>query len=249
MSDLTPEPPVEDDQQSISVAAARNLATTTKTVPMTVEVTPRWLLSLLPWVSVEAGTYRVNRRRLVGAQARTFRFNISGGAATFDPEGLRAIPMFREVPPDLLEILAGRFAVEAFDTGQQIVGAGEATDKLYVIASGRIEAHRTGVHGERLRMTLLGPGDHLGQDAILGEAPATATIDALIPTTFVTLSRADFDAVIGASPEVLAGILEGRAVNANEYGEHEIEVQSGHEGEAPLPSTYVDYEEDPRSTR
>src|ERR1044072_5044580 len=41
--------------------AARNLASTTKTAPIWPEVTPRWVLLLLPWIQVEAGKFRVNR--------------------------------------------------------------------------------------------------------------------------------------------------------------------------------------------
>lgn len=41
--------------------AARQLANTTKTPPIWQGVTPRWLVSFLPWTPVEAGTYRVNK--------------------------------------------------------------------------------------------------------------------------------------------------------------------------------------------
>ncbi|MEI7728673.1 MAG: family 2A encapsulin nanocompartment shell protein [Verrucomicrobiota bacterium] len=46
---------------SVSAAAARNLATATVTVPQTVQITPRWLLRLLPYVHVDGGVYRVNQ--------------------------------------------------------------------------------------------------------------------------------------------------------------------------------------------
>jgi hypothetical protein len=52
-------------QQSLSVKAARNFTTTTKTSAQISEVTPRFLLRLLPWVQVSGGTYRVNRRKMV----------------------------------------------------------------------------------------------------------------------------------------------------------------------------------------
>ncbi len=45
----------------LSTRAAQNLATTTKTPPLWEGITPRWLLKLLPWVQVKAGTYRINR--------------------------------------------------------------------------------------------------------------------------------------------------------------------------------------------
>lgn len=47
---------------ALRTAAARRLVTTVKTVPQTAEITPRWLLRMLPWVELDAGTYRVNRK-------------------------------------------------------------------------------------------------------------------------------------------------------------------------------------------
>jgi hypothetical protein len=46
---------------SLYPSAARRLSNTTKTSPMMDSITPRWFLDFLPWVSVEAGIYRVNR--------------------------------------------------------------------------------------------------------------------------------------------------------------------------------------------
>ncbi|HEY3493781.1 MAG TPA: family 2A encapsulin nanocompartment shell protein [Polyangiaceae bacterium] len=51
----------EPGGSGLSAAGARQLANTTKTPPQWVSVTPRWLVNLLPWVPVEAGTYRVNK--------------------------------------------------------------------------------------------------------------------------------------------------------------------------------------------
>jgi len=48
-------------QISLNAKAARNLATATVTVPQWAEITPRWLLKLLPWIDVDGGVYRVNR--------------------------------------------------------------------------------------------------------------------------------------------------------------------------------------------
>jgi len=46
---------------SLSTKAARRLSHSTKSVPMMEQITPRWLLTFLPWVPVEAGVYRVNK--------------------------------------------------------------------------------------------------------------------------------------------------------------------------------------------
>ncbi|WP_045227309.1 family 2A encapsulin nanocompartment shell protein [Methyloterricola oryzae] len=51
----------ETTQLALGDAAARQLANATKTVPQLLQITPRWLIHLLPWVGVEAGIYRLNR--------------------------------------------------------------------------------------------------------------------------------------------------------------------------------------------
>jgi len=51
----------EETRSTLGEQAARQLANTTKTAPQWSGITPRWLVSLLPWTPVEAGTFRVNR--------------------------------------------------------------------------------------------------------------------------------------------------------------------------------------------
>ena len=53
--------PMPNIPQTLGAQAARQLANTTKTPPQWIGVSPRWLVSLLPWTPVEAGTYRVNK--------------------------------------------------------------------------------------------------------------------------------------------------------------------------------------------
>src|ERR1700691_5194978 len=67
--------PATGPRLSLSAAAARNLATATVTVPQMTEITPRWLLRLLPWVDVDGGVYRVNR---VASAAKGQRANEFG---------------------------------------------------------------------------------------------------------------------------------------------------------------------------
>ncbi|MPW25868.1 hypothetical protein GC105_08705 [Alkalibaculum sp. M08DMB] len=49
------------NQYSLSPSAAKRLSNKTISVPMMEAITPRWLLTFLPWVSTEAGIYRVNK--------------------------------------------------------------------------------------------------------------------------------------------------------------------------------------------
>ncbi len=48
-------------QHTLGEAAAFQLANVTKTPPQYTLITPRWLVRLLDWKPLEAGTLRVNR--------------------------------------------------------------------------------------------------------------------------------------------------------------------------------------------
>jgi Phage capsid-like protein len=58
-------------RHTLSEQQARQLANVTKTAPMMEVITPRWLVTFLSWVPVEAGTYRVNKVKPTRPGTRT----------------------------------------------------------------------------------------------------------------------------------------------------------------------------------
>jgi hypothetical protein len=68
-------------EPTLGAEAARQLANTTKTPPQWIGVTPRWLVSLLPWTPVEAGTYRVNKVKDSGKAKIGIECSPTDGAA------------------------------------------------------------------------------------------------------------------------------------------------------------------------
>lgn len=63
---MTEEPAI---RRTLSEPAARQLANATKTRAQWSGITPRWLVSFLPWTPVEAGIYRLNRVKEAGDAA------------------------------------------------------------------------------------------------------------------------------------------------------------------------------------
>src|ERR1051326_3251229 len=114
---------------SLDTRAARNLATTTKSVPQMQGISSRWLLRILPWVQVSGGTYRVNRRLsyVVGDGRVTF-FN-TGANLQVIHGAARELPPVRGFPETaLLGGLAERFVRQEFTPGNVIVEAGKPAD-------------------------------------------------------------------------------------------------------------------------
>lgn len=85
----------QQPQLSLSTAAARNLATTTKSAPQMQEITSRWLLKLLPWVQTKGGVYRVNRRLSYTVGDGRVSFTNTGSTVQVIPQELTELPLFR----------------------------------------------------------------------------------------------------------------------------------------------------------
>jgi CRP-like cAMP-binding protein len=236
---------------SLSAAAARNLATATVTVPQNAARTPRWLHKLLPWIDVDGGVYRVNRRKVLVPKGALITTKVDGKKAHVDARSLRSIPFLGDLDDEALHSIAAQFATEHHERGKVIAKEGDAGKKLYVVARGKLELSITGPHGGKLQQGLLGEGAYFGSDALLGEGTQVPTIVALTAVTLVTLDRAKFDTIRRKAPvrSAIEGALRKRELsqeNANEYGEAVIDLLTVQGGEPKLPTTFVDYDEDPR---
>ena len=94
---MAEKPPGTEDikRDSLTQEAAANLATTTKTVPQMVGMSPRYLARLLPWVEVNSGRYRVNRQKIVLAQDQKIQFDFEGGDEQIQGRHLKTLSLFR----------------------------------------------------------------------------------------------------------------------------------------------------------
>src|SRR5687767_2459254 len=82
-------------QTALSTTAARQLATTTKSVPQMQGISSRWLLKLLPWVQASGGVYRVNRRLTYALGDGRVSFTSAGAKVQVIPQELRELPLLR----------------------------------------------------------------------------------------------------------------------------------------------------------
>ncbi|NUP53545.1 MAG: cyclic nucleotide-binding domain-containing protein [Catenulispora sp.] len=245
-------PSMSDSPLSLSTAAARNLATTTKSQPQMRGITSRWLLRRLPWEEVSGGTYRVNRRLTLAVGRGRVAF-VQNGADDIRiiPETLREIPAMRGFADDaLLAELASLFTPRQFEPGDVIVEAGHPVDEVFILAHGRVERTTIGAYGEPEVLGVLTDGAHLGDEALMHEDPLWgATVRAATAGTMMVLPWAEFQRQQDAHRhlrEHLAAFVTAAGRKVNAKGEAHVEIAAGHEGEVELAGTYVDYELSPR---
>ncbi|MFI9206448.1 family 2B encapsulin nanocompartment shell protein [Streptomyces sp. NPDC053048] len=254
---VTPEQPEQQEptgghaQLSLGIAAARNLATTTKSVPQMQGLSSRWLIRMLPWVQVSGGTYRVNRRLV---------YEVGDGRVTFVQEGARV----RVVPAELAELpllrgfqdrealraLADWFEQREYEPGQVIAREGRTADHVHLIAHGKVEKVATGKYGEETRRGLLADGGFLGGQVLAPEpGDWEFTARALTACTVLALPRQAYEEVAARSEALRAHVRHRRGEQErprNKRGEADIALTAGHTGEPVIPGTFVDYELEPR---
>ncbi|MFJ9407644.1 family 2B encapsulin nanocompartment shell protein [Streptomyces sp. NPDC101393] len=241
----------EQNRSSLDTSAARQLATTTKTPPQMQGISSRWLLRILPWTQVSGGTYRVNRR---------LTHTLGDGRVEFASEGaeVRVIPSeLREMAPlrsfddgPTLEGLADRFVQQDFAPGDVLAEKGRPTDRVILIAHGKLDRIGTGKYGDETVLGVLADGDALGEAALLvPDAEWEHTVRAVTRGTVLSLSREAYEEVLGRSPELREHVENFRTALVpaqNKHGEAAIDLAAGHVGEPALPGTFVDYERAPR---
>ncbi|MFC8225021.1 family 2B encapsulin nanocompartment shell protein [Streptomyces sp. NPDC057287] len=238
-------------QQSLATSAARNLATTSKSVPQTQETSSRWLLRMLPWVDVRGGTYRVNRRLSHAVGDGRVTFVQTGGQVSVIPAELGELPALRGyADEEVLGELARRCEQVDFAPGAVLASAGDARDRVLLLAHGRVEKVGTGAYGGETVLEVLADGAYFGEQSLTEpEGAWESTFRATTACTVLVLPRSDVANLAERAPslgthlETFAALPRQRT---NKYGEAAVDLAAGHVGEARIPHTFVDYDPSPR---
>jgi len=242
---------VENQRTSLGTEAARNLATTTKSAPQMQGISSRWLLKLLPWVNVQGGVYRVNRRMSYTVGDGRVEFTNVGSKAQVIPQELCELPMLRGYDDiEVVTRLADKFVQQELKVGDVLIEKGTPADSISLIAHGKMNKIGTGKYGDTTILGTLADGDHITWQAIL-ETDDTwqFTVKAVTACTVLTLKQSVFEALVAEHESLRKHIeaFKSRARKPQDHtGEAAIELSAGHKGELALPGTFVDYERAPR---
>jgi cAMP-dependent protein kinase regulator len=108
---------------------------------------------------------------------------------------LRGMPIFDELLSHELDLLAVRLQPESFQAGEVLFREGEPGDKFYIIESGQVQVTQN-VEGREVELSLRGPGEYVGEIALIQNRPRTATIKALEDTTLLSLEAGYFHELV-----------------------------------------------------
>lgn len=105
---------------------------------------------------------------------------------------------------DKPQILERRF----FSKGTTIFEQGEESDGAYLVQTGQIRVYITNEIGKTVELGLLGVGQIVGEMALLGHSPRTASVEAATDCTLIYITRMTLDEKVKKTDPTVRAIMQ-----------------------------------------
>lgn len=105
-----------------------------------------------------------------------------------------ALPIFEDLPEDVLSDLAGRVRLQTFPSGKSVFRQGDRPDAFYVVRRGTLHVIEEDPETSKERvLRVLGRGESFGELGLVDRAPRSATVRAVEDSQLFEVDEATFD--------------------------------------------------------
>ena len=121
---------------------------------------------------------------------------------------LAHVDLFSSLDKKELRVIAGSCQERQFASGSVLMQQGNTGSGLFVITKGHVKITQE-VNPDRAveELGTAGPGDVLGEMALLDDLPRSATVTAVEDTTALLLPIWDFRTILRSDPEIALKLL------------------------------------------
>jgi CRP-like cAMP-binding protein len=121
-------------------------------------------------------------------------------------QSLRQVPMFRDIDPARLKLLAFTSERVQFAEGQRFFSQGDAADAAYVVLDGRADVSLDTPTGQ-IKVAELGKNALVGEMGILSDSPRSATITAAEATSALRIDKRVFLELLTQFPQMSIAVM------------------------------------------
>lgn len=122
-------------------------------------------------------------------------------------ELLRRVPIFAEIEPARLKLLAFMSERVGFDPGKRLMRQGDPADAAYLIIEGRAEVILETPAGQ-FTVATIGANEIVGDMGILGNVPRAATVRAKDRVIALRISKEPFMRMVREFPTMAVSIMQ-----------------------------------------
>jgi CRP/FNR family cyclic AMP-dependent transcriptional regulator len=115
---------------------------------------------------------------------------------TLNPQILKSVPLFSLFSDLQLSQLMSCVQHRSFPRNSFIMRAGEETDSLYIILSGRVKVLIPDEEGHEVILSIMGPHEFLGEMGLLDEQVRSASVETLEPCEMLRITKAGFIGIL-----------------------------------------------------
>ncbi|HBI26183.1 MAG TPA: Crp/Fnr family transcriptional regulator [Peptococcaceae bacterium] len=117
------------------------------------------------------------------------------------------VPIFNHLEDEQMAEIAEVIQSDAYKKGEIIYRAGDQSDSLYVVRSGRVRIYRLSESGKEQLVRFLSPGDFTGELALFSESVHESYAEAVEDTEVCLIARADLQRLLLNFPSISLKIL------------------------------------------
>jgi len=129
---------------------------------------------------------------------------------------LRNVPLFAVLPESQLALLTSMVSRKSFPRGTTIIAAGDQTESLYVVISGRLKVMISDDEGREVILAMLGPNEFFGEMGLIDDAPRSASVVALEACELLSLSKQNFKRCLAENFEMAMTVMRGLVTRLRE---------------------------------
>jgi CRP/FNR family cyclic AMP-dependent transcriptional regulator len=122
---------------------------------------------------------------------------------------LRTVPLFMGFQEDQLRTLATVVTRRSAPRGSTIMAAGDPTDSLYIVISGRLKVMMGDSEGKEVILSILGPGEFFGEMGLIDDSPRSASVVSIEPCELLAIAKRDFKKCLAENFEMAMGVMKG----------------------------------------
>jgi hypothetical protein len=126
-------------------------------------------------------------------------------------EVLLRCPLFRSLKPLQIKRVVLLAEVQRLGRGAVLFREGEPGGAMYVVLEGALEVWREGPHGAPRQLATLGPGDVLGELALVSRCPRTADVVAPTGARLLRLGESGLARIARSAPRIAAVLYHNLA--------------------------------------
>jgi CRP-like cAMP-binding protein len=120
---------------------------------------------------------------------------------------LKGAFLFQGLPDETLATVAEKVSLRQLAEGDTLIQEGETGDALYVIHDGWFKIVTHDAQGGEVIINKVGPGETIGEMALLDSAPRSASAIALSTASVLELKKDAFLAILDGRPDVALALI------------------------------------------